>query len=232
MPKLLNCAECGKKVSSEASICPHCNKSPKIVKCKFCSETLNQSQSRVYQDNYFHVTCISKFQESYNKNTELVKASPLKIKCQACKYTFTRDYEEAGDFPYDSPRERDKKTDRITCKSCGHPCTILISSYDWPYANCYVCKKILNSSDKGSIRLEVKYFDSRVRSGIYVYIHRFCGDNLTKERTIKGLKSNYFIEKHLGKILAFFFGIIVVFCIVSKLWWLGIISAILFFLSL
>lgn len=79
---LIKCAECGGKVSSNLSCCPHCGKNPHIVKCKICGNDVKSSERvmlGVY--TYAHPTCAKSFDNVLAQE---------KFRCEICKHEYTQ----------------------------------------------------------------------------------------------------------------------------------------------
>jgi len=95
MVDLVNCIECGKKVSSEAKCCPHCGKDPRTIGCFVCNEPVRYSQK-------VHPEC---------------DRSLHFFSCQACHKSFNYDKYFNETPPSDDCYEGRHSG---TCPYCGH----------------------------------------------------------------------------------------------------------------
>jgi len=179
MAKLTKCLECGKPISSEAKICPHCNtSSPHGCLCGLCLELMPSSSLAEHRKN-----CIG---EKFVDRHFQPKIRDLVVKCKLC-----RSGKRISLLMGSSDRLRAIEDDRdgvisgsFTCQGCGHVNSYKIRN---PYANCDFCDCLLERNkavkhnrvtttvrerDDGSY-----YLSNHAYTGAYkrpILAHQFC----------------------------------------------------------
>jgi hypothetical protein len=157
-PKLVNCHECSKSLSSSADRCIHCNTSyPKGVPCCICEKNLRHSlayklprhKHRKHQESFLHREC-------YNAINKDFKEAKQNYSCSVCNKQYQCKFSVDGEL-----HERDILIHNSPCSGCGHKFYGLIIKY--PYEFCYFCNVILSKDN--SISFEV---------GDLKYSHNFC----------------------------------------------------------
>ena len=159
MAQLISCAECGNSVSSEAYICPHCQKNPRSYTCMLCDKLGRMSDGSgvaVTIDNssaMVHAECL-KLLLSKDSGT-------ITFTCSLCAYTSS--YEDVECTKDSDGYNQYKKI----CPKCGHP---------FQFYQCVFCRKPIVSHCVQTI-------------GHYRYgnhsTHKCCSQ-IIKEQRIKG----------------------------------------------
>lgn len=103
---LTSCVECGKSISEDASLCPHCKRYPKFRDCRICKGSLKESDALKIEEHderwvFVHQNCLENIlSETY--------------KCPACGKEFNYrhpDHPHLRKYPLPIVR---------TCPECGH----------------------------------------------------------------------------------------------------------------
>lgn len=184
MAKLITCAECGRKVSDQASSCPHCGtKYVRKQKCVICrkqakaSSMVNLSDRGVIgqSGDYFlsrlptnqrlkpmtgfaHSDCLGKVHPIYRSHassTRITKACPT---CRTQLQKSLLVLMEKGD--YQEPTR---------CGGCGED--VYINLIDGSHRPCCYCGILLNTTDRGqSVPMSAGINPNRADD----YAHLFC----------------------------------------------------------
>lgn len=163
MGQLVRCVECNNKLSENASICPHCKTDyPHGSSCDFCNKDLKMSEAVQIEgsaDSVFHYSCKSKLLEINQEESRAIIPSPKKIRCPTC-----------GKGEYEIPffrTTRPGKRHEFSCKSCGEVFSHEIPESEWPFGECYFCRKFVIKSEA------VKCKDG-ISSNYWYFAHKAC----------------------------------------------------------
>jgi hypothetical protein len=181
MANLVECAECGHSVSTEAYICPNCQKNPRSSICAICSKIMKRSESDPICQSYtVHTTCM---QSHLSRNCDTSE-----FLCPTCsnilKYKDVKYHYHIDNYSFENK----------ACPNCGQPL-----GFD-------LCK-LCNMPVASHCKFEVNYSSSEGRYSNEV-CHKSCGyiikENQRKNRCKNGLSERCGIKLELGFLEKFF----------------------------
>ncbi len=169
MTTLLQCLECDRTVSSQASRCPHCTTQyPFGVKCIVCCKHLKRSEAVKLSKEYGgaeNKVSVKFFHASCHNQVSQIRTGRARTSCPACKV----------------PIEFDTSSS-VTCHNCGHNVATRLEAPS--LASCCYCGFNLNKNlEVGVKQVNRQFLDGWIKETIYA--HRIC---YTKERQEQELK--------------------------------------------
>jgi ribosomal protein S27E len=199
--QLLNCARCGKPVSSGLGKCPHCGEEKfKYVPCHHCN-TLTKGFELV--DCYISYNRSKPYKYCRNCDKNIIRENrrvplpimnPIEIKCPTCNHCFHHQPElvkyGTGVNVYvppnltnlsDSTYQNKEYNIRVTCPNCGE--TRCTGIFTHPYVECSWCKGVLNHHEGVAV-----YYPSSKSYGDQkkIYLHKNCATpNILKNSHLK-----------------------------------------------
>ncbi len=110
MINLINCAECGQQVSSQAQLCPHCGKGPNSIKCFLCNNWGKGSEMASGTGYPIHISCFNNFVSQHSDISS--------FNCVACNKFATYASLNLSNYPRPT-----------SCMQCGQPFTFRPCSF-------------------------------------------------------------------------------------------------------
>lgn len=166
MATLLNCFQCGGKVSSKASQCQHCtSRYPFGVKCSVCCQTLKRSEAIKISKEYGGAEnrlSVKFFHRSCHNQVSQLRMGRSRTSCPVCKLSIEFDTSSS-----------------ITCHHCGQNFPTYLA--DPSFASCCYCGFRLNKNLEVALKdVERQFLDGWITEKIYA--HRVCYTNERQEQ--------------------------------------------------
>ena len=118
---LVECIECGRRLSDTCRVCPHCGADWRGVGCRWCHARLHPSKAVAVGSSAYHADCLSKLVRAYFSNAR------WNVSCRECHFDLSRHFDleppatEISDLVRTGRlrnHEAFKKT--VTCSNCGY----------------------------------------------------------------------------------------------------------------
>ncbi|MDM8567570.1 hypothetical protein QUF74_18225 [Candidatus Halobeggiatoa sp. HSG11] len=198
MTELVNCIECGKKVSNQAENCPHCGKKPKTNNCLICDKPIQYSR-KIHLECCGAFSCpacnnISKYSNFFNEDTfigyreETVECSncghPLHFdNCYLCKYPVLREEAKIRDNG-----ECDSNVYHRLCYKKRTGCFIATEIYNSPIAS----EVLILKEFRDNIFMSSNFGQKFIK--FYYHISPTMADFLSKHSFLKRIIRYVFFE--------------------------------------
>lgn len=193
MTKLTKCIVCGKKISTNVSLCPHCKQSQYRAKCVFCGKFYDEKNKN---ERALHDSCRTSWTNSVLDTT---------FRCSVCNKKFT--YRAAKNYlgPRTFVGGKIEYARYFTCPECGEKVMMYSCDYCFEVLHPDNCRSLIIGRVKTAqtYLFHKKCYHKGARyyeDSLCFIVTASCGKNSLEVQLLRIFRDNYLVSNKGGRV--------------------------------